>query len=422
MLDSIKSTAKTLAGAVVDLYKNDLKKDLIPGLFSDPYYWWEAGAVFGSLVDYSYLTGDSQYDDLVGEALQHQIGDYDAFMPSNQTKSLGNDDQSTWGLAAMSAAENGFSTSKIGNLSWAQLASNVFDTQVERWNEETCAGGLNWQIFQFNNGYTYKNAISTGNFFLLAARLAKFTGNATYTKWAEKAFDWTQDIGFVSNDYHVYDGSDDTENCTDINQIQWSNNNALYMEAAAHIWNITATNGGEKWKKAVNGFANNTVSVFTKKNILYEVACEQNGKCNIDQRAFKGLAARSLARAIASAPFVGDSLTPVLEASAKAAAAGCSAKTKTVGCPLRWTVSDDGNRGVGETFSALAVVQALLVPEAKPLATSSTSNGTSTGSTTETASGASGSGKPAENEGAADALSVSRGMVVVIAVLAAALL
>ncbi|KAF2451659.1 glycoside hydrolase family 76 protein [Karstenula rhodostoma CBS 690.94] len=418
--DSIKSAAKTIASGIVKLYNSHPKDTLTPGLFSDPYYWWEAGAVFGTLVDYSFLTGDSQYDDLLGEGLEHQIGEFDAFMPVNQTKNLGSDDQSTWGLAAMSAAENGFSTSKIGNLTWAQLATNVFDTQVQRWNDKTCDGGLNWQIYQFNNGYTYKNAISTGNFFLLATRLAKFTGNATYSEWAEKAFDWSEDIGLV-DDYLVYDGASETTNCTQVNRIQWSNNNGLYLEAAAHMWNVTK--GDDKWKKAVTGLVNTTVNVFVEKDVLTEVACEKNGKCNVDQKAFKGLAVRSYARAIASAPFISESLAPVLEASAKAAAKGCSEDNGGVKCQLRWTAQgEDAPGALGEAFSALAVVQALLVPEAKPLATGSSSNGTSTGSSTQNAPAASGSGKPAESEGGADALFVSRSLVVVVAALAVAFL
>lgn len=215
-----------------------MKSDGIPGLFSDPYYWWEAGAVFGTLIDYSFLTGDNQYDSLIGEAMQHQIGDADAFMPLNQSKMLGNDDQGTWGLAAMGAAEAGFTTSKLGNLTWIDLAKNVFDTQVKRWDEDSCNGGFRWQIFEFNNGYSYKNSISQGDFMLLAARLAKFTGNSTYSDWAAKVFKWTQDVGLVDDSFHVYDGTDANTDCSKIEQIQWSANSAVFTEAAAHMYNI----------------------------------------------------------------------------------------------------------------------------------------------------------------------------------------
>lgn len=379
--------------------------------------------MFGSLVDYSFLTGDKQYDDLLGQGFQHQLGDGDAFMPANQTKVLGNDDQATWGLAAMSAAENSFSTAKIGNLTWAVLASNVFDTQVLRWNDKTCKGGLNWQIYQFNNGYTYKNAISAGTFFLLASRLAKFTGNATYSEWAEKSFDWAQTIGFIDTDYSVYDGADENKDCTSINEIQWSYTNGLFLEGAAHMFNISQSSSDE-WKKAVTGFANVTVTNFVENKVLYEVACEKAGKCNVDMKAYKGLAARSYARAMVSAPFVSGVLTPVLEASAEAAAEDCTKDGDNVKCSLRWSRGDnDHSAGLGESFSALAVTQALLVPEAKALATSASANGTA-GSATQDAPGANGSGsvKPKDNEGGAGAVFVSRGLVGLAAVVAVALL
>lgn len=180
---------------------------------------------------------DSEYNSRISEALQHQLGDYDAFMPPNQTKTLGNDDQSTWGLASLSAYEIGLSAPASG--SWLQFAKNVLDTQIDRWDTTSCDGGLKWQIFTFNKGYNYKNAISSGQLFLLAARLAEHTGNATYVEWANKVYNWTTEIGLVA-DYHVFDGTDDTTNCSTINHIQWSNNHAMYTEAAAIMYKLVS--------------------------------------------------------------------------------------------------------------------------------------------------------------------------------------
>lgn len=177
-----------------------------------------------------------------------QIGDslYDAFMPANQTASLGNDDQSSWGLAAMAAAEVNFTTSQLekisdAKLSWADLAVNVFDTQVQRWNTKTCGGGFNWQIYQFNKGFSYKATAVEANFFLLSARLAKFTGNSTYSDWAAKTFEWTKQIGYITDDYKVFDGADEKAgkgNCSDINKIQWSSNLGLFLEGSAIMYNL----------------------------------------------------------------------------------------------------------------------------------------------------------------------------------------
>jgi mannan endo-1,6-alpha-mannosidase len=239
-IDSIHSVSRTIASGIVSLYNESLEKDLTPGLFGDPYYFWEAGAVFGGLIEYAHLTGDTQYNELVTTGMVHQLGDYGAFMPMNQTKSLGNDDQSFWGLAAITAAEAGLTTPESGYSSWAEVAANVFNTQIVRWDNETCGGGLKWQIFQFNAGYNYKNSISTGNLFLLSARLAQFTGNTTYLEWAEKTLKWTQDVGLVDEDYAVYDGTDNTDDCSTLNRIQWSANSATFAEGAAIMYNMVS--------------------------------------------------------------------------------------------------------------------------------------------------------------------------------------
>lgn len=160
-------------------------------------------------------------------------------MPVNQTKSLGNDDQSTWALASLSAYEAQLPAPASG--SWLQFAKNVFDTQIQRWDTKSCGGGLKWQIFSFNKGYNYKNTISNGQLFLLAARLADHTGNATYIEWANKIYGWTVDVGLITNEYHTYDGTDDTANCSTVNIIQWTNNHGTFTEGAALMHKVVST-------------------------------------------------------------------------------------------------------------------------------------------------------------------------------------
>jgi mannan endo-1,6-alpha-mannosidase len=222
-------------------YTGDRPGD-VPGNLPDPYYWWECGAMFNALIDYWYYTGDDQYNAITTQAMQHQIGDYTAFMPQNQSKSLGNDDQAFWGMAAMSAAEN-----KLPDLpedqgpSWLTLAQATFNTQAPRWNTEKCGGGLKWQIFSLNNGFTYRNTISNGCFFNLAGRLYKYTRNQTYADWAEKTWNWERAIGLMSDDFHFFDGTDDRNNCSDLNRIQWTYNAGVHMAGAAAMWNAVST-------------------------------------------------------------------------------------------------------------------------------------------------------------------------------------
>ena len=211
-----------------------------PGLLPQApikYFWWEAGAMFGSLLDYYYYTGDSQYNDVVSQALIFQAGPNKDYMPPNQTKDEGNDDQGFWGMAAMTAAEQNFPNPPSDQPQWLALAQAVFNSQALRWDTSTCGGGLRWQIFTFNNGFNYKNAISNGAFFNLAARLASYTGNQTYADWAEKTWDWVNDIGLMNPQYQIFDGSDDTLNCSQVNHIQWTYNAGIFLLGAANMYN-----------------------------------------------------------------------------------------------------------------------------------------------------------------------------------------
>ena len=122
--------------------------------------------------------------------------------------------------------------------SWLDLAINVFNDQVGRWDTEKCGGGLRWQIFSFNKGYDYKQTASHGAFFQLAARLARYTGNQTYADWATKSYDWTSSVGFISDDYRVFDGASTRDNCSEISRLQWTYTAGAFMYGSAVMTNF----------------------------------------------------------------------------------------------------------------------------------------------------------------------------------------
>ncbi|EEP81114.1 conserved hypothetical protein [Uncinocarpus reesii 1704] len=360
--ESIKNAAKTVAAGMVKYYTGYKPGDT-PGNLPDPYYWWEAGAMFSSLIDYWYFTGDSQYNEITTQAMLHQVGDDNNYMPRNQTSTLGNDDQAFWGMAAMSAAENKYPNPPADKPQWLELAQAVLNSQVPRWDNQTCGGGLRWQIFTFNKGYNYKNSISNGCFINIAARLALYTKNETYADLAEQYWEWMEAIGLVSPTSQVFDGSDVGKNCTELSHIQWTYNNGVMMGGAAALYNFT--NGAEIWKRRLDGLIDAASIFFSKDppNVMTEVACEGNGKCNVDQRSFKAYLARWMALTMKIAPFTREKLLPRLQASARAAALQCNGPDNA--CGLRWTkgAAYDGSTGVGEQMAALEIIQSNLIDE-----------------------------------------------------------
>ena len=53
--DSIKSAASTVAAGMMSYYTGN-QTGGTPGNLAMPYYWWEAGGMFGQMVDYWYCT------------------------------------------------------------------------------------------------------------------------------------------------------------------------------------------------------------------------------------------------------------------------------------------------------------------------------------------------------------------------------
>ena len=87
--------------------------------------------MFGTMVEYWYYTQDTTYNSVVKAALLSQIGDDDDYMPTNQTKTEGNDDQGFWGMAAMSAAEMKFENPDSDQPGWLALAQAVFNDYAD---------------------------------------------------------------------------------------------------------------------------------------------------------------------------------------------------------------------------------------------------------------------------------------------------
>lgn len=267
------------------------------------------------MLDYSHYTGDASYDDVVTQyvsrrssfnffsffgkvrahipyrALLSQVGPSFDFMSTRYAGSEGNDDQAFWAFSILEATERNFPQPDDSIPPWLQIAENIWNTMALRWDDTTCDGGLHWQIYPENpNGMDYKNAVSNGAFFQISARLARATGNDTYFQWSEKIWDWSQNIGFIDQDFNVFDGASSSQGCRNTNPLSFSYSHGIYMYGAAVLFNYT--NGNETWGDRTNGLLQASQSYFgpfeNSTNIMYEPACELSDTCNPDMKSFKG--------------------------------------------------------------------------------------------------------------------------------------
>ncbi|KAI1824758.1 cell wall glycosyl hydrolase [Xylaria intraflava] len=387
--DSIKQAASTVAYGLLKYYTGNNTGD-VAGNLPAPYYWWEAGAMFGTLIDYWFYTGDETYVNVTTQAMLHQVGDNADYMPANQTKSEGNDDQGFWAMAALSAAENKFPNPPPDQPQWLALAQAVFNEYVSRWDPATCNGGIRWQIFTFNNGWDYKNSISNGCFFNVAARLARYTGNQTYADWAEKIYDWVEQTKFIDADYNIWDGAGTDGDCSSITRQQWTYNAGIYLHGASIMLNVTK--GNDTWAQRTVGLANRTAHFFfNNSGIAIEPACEVSNTCDLDELSFKGHLMRWMAVSSVMAPSIYDTLMPLVRSTAEAAAMQCSGSPPAdqfkgqpgTACGFKWTQKGtfDGLVGVGQQMNALSAIQYNLVKKGNSaqVPATSTTGGTSNG-------------------------------------------
>lgn len=375
---SINSGLALLAKGLMDYYNgNDTGQT--PGMFSSPYYWWEAGAAWNSMLDYWYYTGDDTYNDLLKTSLLYQVGEGWNYMPSNQTTTEGNDDQGFWGVTVMAAAEKNFSNPGDDQPQWLYLAQAVFNTMAARWDNQHCGGGLRWQIYTWNNGYNYKNTVSNGCLFMLGARLARYTKNETYAEWAEKTWDWIETHQFINQDgdsWPVYDGGSIESNCSEIVKLEWSYNSGLFMAGSAFMYNHT---NDTKWLNRANHIWQRSKVFFDTNTIMYEAACQPTNQCNNDQRCFKGIFSRFLGLTCLMAPTLNSEIQEYLASTTPGVLSSCSGGSDGHTCGLDWTLGKwDGLYGLGEQMSAIEALQNRLI-WTKPPPLSAETGATSTG-------------------------------------------
>lgn len=324
------------------------------------------------MLDYYHFTKDPSYNDVVLQALlapTNLAPNFD-YMPKEHAQEEGNDDLFFWGSAVMSAAERNFPQPRSDVPSWIDISARVFNSLVSRWDPNNCDGGLLWQIYPDNpNGMTYKNSISNGGLFQLAARMARATGNDTYLDWAQKVWDWSAKVGIIDpQTYHVYDGVDIKTSCKQVNKMSFTYTSGIYMYGAAVMANHT---GKKEWADRADRLLGGAGWFFSQeeksKNVMYEAACEANDKCNYDMITFKGYLSRFMWQTSVMLPSMREKVESFLVPSAMAAASVCTGGKDGRQCGMKWyTGTYDDKPGLGPQMCALETIQGLLIHESEP--------------------------------------------------------
>ena len=67
-------------------------------------------------------------------------------------------------------------------------------------------------------------------------------------------------VGLIDTNYNVYDGTDDTINCTAVDHTAWTYNPAVLIYGTAMLYNYT--NGSAVWEERTSGLLRASVRNF----------------------------------------------------------------------------------------------------------------------------------------------------------------
>ena len=237
--------------------------------------WWNAANATTVLVNYSKVSGSTDYQDAV----------QNTFNRNSSHGFLNNyyDDEGWWALAWIDAYD------WTQDPTYLNMAESIFDDMAGGW-DDTCGGGIWW-----SKARTYKNAIANELFLSVAAHLANRVADpdlqANYLYWADHEFMWFWQSGMINADNLINDGLriNPDGSCVNNGQTTWTYNQGVILGGLAELQLYRQSQDPPPFAQDI---ALATINLLTDANGILHDRCEPN--CGGDGVQFKGIFVRNL--------------------------------------------------------------------------------------------------------------------------------
>ena len=258
------------------------------GLYLAPSGWWNAANTITVLVNYSKVTGSTQYVSVLASTFAN------ANKANGTVNFINNydDDEGWWALAWIDAYD------LTGNATYLTMAETIFANIATEWDTTTCGGGVWWSK---SGGGTYKNAIANELFLTVAAKLAnRTTGSisSTYLTWAQDEWAWFKASGMINSQSLINDGltSTNPNSCTNNGAQTWTYNQGVILGGLIELYKADQDPTLLPQAQAI---AMAAIASLTTNGILVESSVSGN-----DAPQFKGVFMRNLMYLHVEAPNV----------------------------------------------------------------------------------------------------------------------
>ncbi len=238
---------------------------------------WNAHCTLDTLVDYTRITGDRAYVDII------------RFVAGNKPflDSAVNDGVDDMAWAAIAYVKAYHLTRDKGSL---DAARRIFTTMTHYW-DEVCNGGVWWNLAR-----TYKNAITNELFLVLATSLYETTHEPDYLQWAHKEWDWFANSGMINADGLINDGLD---HCRNNHGATWTYNQGVVLGGLSALFRITRQRAYQDQAARIASATIERLTTPVDGNAILKEPCDVP---NSDQQQFKGVFVKHLAQLAQTLP------------------------------------------------------------------------------------------------------------------------
>ncbi|PLW29063.1 hypothetical protein PCASD_16242 [Puccinia coronata f. sp. avenae] len=239
--------------------------------------WHESGMIWSLNFDYARWTGDTQYLNIVTQALFNQSNGIKHDFLDTSTKQQWNDAMLWPNGVPLAAAEFYGRDSRMPNSdeTWMNLVQKTFE-EVGSQRDDKCGGGIYWYRDREDKKGSYKALITHSQFIQQGARSYIITHDTNTLDQAKSILEWVISSGLANPDTGLLLDGTSTTDCKDFTTFQWSYNYGQWLGSLASMHKASQDQRYLDMAIPFLNYSQNTFAATNTSGIVAEISYVRN--------------------------------------------------------------------------------------------------------------------------------------------------